>query len=451
MGNSGLLDRFHYGSLREEERWFSFLVLLPAGLQALQIWRLLTRYERPPMTPDAGIFQHIGWLLTEGGRLYVDAWEPKPPLSFQTTAALAVVAGGDMRVYHVLNIVLMALAAVGIVVLVGLLAYHLTQDRYASALAGLSMFLLPGFVVRPAYGFKAKYMVLFAGLLAIYLAVRDRYAASGVAAAASVGYWQLGALFPLVVVGLAAQERDRRAVAEVVAGGLGFAALMFLPVVALWDSGSHMIAQALVIPMLAGGEASLLEKLYAGIIHFKWASPFVLLGVYGLWRGVRTTLGRRDWWVVAGAAWFALLVFFVDFDVGGYTDLIPGLAFVALGLGLFAASLTDDRRRSALGYALAAVLVVNFVAFGGGGLVFSRVETPGPVPMDDLRTNDRAQDLTAVPDDTPDVRYLYWQRSRPETCHYRLSLMEVNWLQRAGDVTSPDCSDLAEVRAVLDR
>jgi hypothetical protein len=33
------------------------------------------------MESDAGIYQHIGWYLTNGGALYIDAWEPKLPLS----------------------------------------------------------------------------------------------------------------------------------------------------------------------------------------------------------------------------------------------------------------------------------------------------------------------------------------------------------------------------------
>lgn len=33
------------------------------------------------MESDAGMYQHIGWSLTNSGALYIDAWEPKLPLS----------------------------------------------------------------------------------------------------------------------------------------------------------------------------------------------------------------------------------------------------------------------------------------------------------------------------------------------------------------------------------
>lgn len=431
-----------------DRNWLFCLILVPLAVQLLEVWRLVSGYDRPPMTPDAGIFQQIGWLLTQGGRLYVDAWEPKFPLPFETTALLASLAGDDMYLYHVLNVLLMVGAAVGCVVLVGLLTRRVTGDRYASTVAAFSMFLLPGFVVRPAYGFKAKYALLFTGLLAIYLCIEDRPVASGAAAAASVGYWQLGAIFPLVVVGLGVQRGDRRTVAGIVGGGVAFSAAMFAPVVLVWESVPQMVAQAILIPALVGGEAPLVEKLLAGAAHFKWASPFVLVGVYGIVSRLRNGWGYRDWWIPACALWFGLVVLFIDFDTGGYTDLIPGLAFVAIGIGLFTNALSTENRRLGLGAAVCIVLIVNTLAFGAVGLVFLPADTPAPESMADLRTNERATALDNVPDDTPDVRYLYWQRDTPETCHYRLSLNEVRWLELAGENLSPDCSDLREVRAV---
>jgi len=443
-------DRFKHvrDVFGEDDNWLVALILVPLGMQLLQVWRLTLGYDRAPMTPDAGIFQQVGWYLTRGGRLYVDVWEPKLPLPFETTAVLALIAGGNMYFYHLLNVLLMILLAIGCVVLVGLLTFRLTADRYASTVAAFSLFLLPGFGVRPIYGFKAKYALLFAGLLAIYLFVTDRPVASGAAAAASVGYWQLGAIFPLVVVGLALQRRSRRAVAAVVSGGVIFTVLMILPVFFVWDAGSQMVAQAAVIPALVGSEAPVMTKILAGGEHFKWASPFIVVGTSGLVIALKDDLGARDWWLPACALWFGFVVLFVDFDTGGYTDLIPGLAFLAMGVGLFATSRSRTDLRVLLGGAVACVVALNLVAFGAVGLVFTPVATPAPESTAELQTNERALELANVPDDTPDVRYLYWQRAIPETCHYRLSSNEVRWLQQVGAQPSTDCSDLAEVRSV---
>lgn len=431
--------------------WERILLVVAVVVEIGTVWRLTWRYDRPPMTPDAGIFQHIGWYLTEGGCLYVDAWEPKLPLSFETTAALSLLAGDDMYLFHILNIALMMGAAVGIVLLVGALTYHLTEDSLASLVAGLSMFLLPGFAVRPAYGFKAKYFLLLTGLLALFFILNDRPLASGIAAAASVGYWQLGAIFPLLVVGLTLRQRDWRAFGAVALGGIGFTILMIAPVILLWESVSQMIAQAVLIPLLIDEKTGLLKRVVAGVVHFKWASPFILLGLYGLWRRLRYHRKAEDWWVFAGAGWFGLIVLFIDFEPSGYTDLITGLAFVAIGVGLLVSTLHSERRRSALTGALLVIVLLNVVAFGSIGLIFSPVDTPAPIPMEDLRTNDRALALSNVPDDTPDIRYIYWNRVRPETCHYRLSLLEVNWLELVGEDLSADCSDISEVRRVLSR
>ncbi|KZX47360.1 DolP-mannose mannosyltransferase [Haloarcula hispanica] len=407
------------------------------------------------MAPDAGIFQHLGWYLTRGGRLYVDAWEPKFPLSYETTEILALLSGGDMYRLHLLSVVLMSGAVCAIVGLVVILVYDITGDDIAAPLAGLSMFLLPGFAVRPAYGFKAKYLLVLCGLLAIYLYTRGYPALSGVAAAASVGYWQAGAIFPLIVVGLAIQRRDTRALERVVAGGLGFTVVMLMPVFLLWHSASEMVVQVLLVPLQTEEHASLLARFVAGVVHFKWASPFVLLGGLGLAHTARCCFtdtegvaGRTEWWIPVGAAWFAFLILFVDFETGGYTDLIPGLAFVAIGIGMIATVLRDRQQAQNLGVVLALVLVVNVAFLGSVGVVFTPVETPGPVPMSDLETHD----LPAAYDEAepvPDVRYIYWQQIEPSTCHYRLSLMELRWLDRVDSSVDSRCLDFGTASARL--
>jgi hypothetical protein len=407
------------------------------------------------MAPDAGIFQHLGWYLTRGGRLYADAWEPKLPLSYETTEILALLSGGDMYRLHLFSVILMSGAVCAIVGLVVILVYDITGDDIAAPLAGLSMFLLPGFAVRPAYGFKAKYLLVLCGLLAIYLYTRGYPALSGVAAAASVGYWQAGAIFPLIVVGLAIQRRDTRALERVVAGGLGFTVVMLLPVFLVWHSASEMVVQVLLVPLQTEEHASLLARLVAGVVHFKWAAPFVLLGGLGLARTARCcftdtdgVVGRTEWWIPVGAAWFAFLILFVDFETGGYTDLIPGLAFVAIGIGMVATVLRDRQQAQYLCVALALILVVNVAVLGSVGVVFTPVATPGPVPMSDLETHD----LPAAYDEAepvPDVRYIYWQQIEPATCHYRLSVMELRWLDRVDSSVDRRCLDLGTARTRL--
>jgi hypothetical protein len=416
----------------------AFLVEMTAYL------RTVIGHDRPPMTPDAAIFQHAGWYMTRGGALYLDVWEPKPPLSYETTALLALVSGGNMALYHLLNVGLMLGLAAGTVVLVGLLADRLTADPLASTVAGLSLFLLPGFALRPALGYKAKYALLFAGLLAIYLALEDRPFAAGVAAAAAVGYWQLSLVFPLVALGIA--WGDRRAVARLVAGGAALSAAMLAPVVSTGGS-TAMLVQAVVVPLSLSEHTPLLVRIYAGAVHFRWAAPLVVVGGAGLLWLARDW--RETWWALAPAGWFALIVLFVDFEVGGYTDLIPGLAFLALGVAAVVDRLREmgrPRARRALVGAVGAVVVFNVVALGGTGVVFDPVDAPEPTPMPDLAENSD-ENVAASPyaGDVPDVRHLYWNAVEPADCHYRYSLMELDWLAHTGGRDACRGGDAAEL------
>lgn len=440
--------------------WLLALPVVATALVELCVLATVTfGSRRPPMTADAALFQHVGWSLSRGSRLYVDVWDIKLPLSYETTELLAILSGGDMLVLHLLSVLLMMGLACGIVWLVIQFTYDVTQDSVAAAVAGFSMLLLPGFFVRPAYGYKAKYPLLFAGLLAVYLYTRGWPALSGVAAAASVGYWQAALVFPCLVVGMALVDRNRKAVGRIVVGGVGCTLLTLLPVFFVWQSTSEMLVQTVLVPLVVSESTPLLTRIVAGVAHFKWASPLVLVGTAGL--GLLTVdivrdrgiAGRDAWWVPVCAAWFAFLVLFVDFEVGGYTDLIPGLAFVALGIGVVTARLDthrlwERRTKQALVTVVAAVLVTNLVFLGSLGLVFSPVQTPDAEPMSELATNERASEAAGV-GQIPDVRYIYWNQQRPPTCHYRLSLMELQWLEESGSGAGDRCLGIEEALSAL--
>lgn len=442
-------------SLTLSSRGIAFPVLTTAAVELYFFAKIALANGRPPMTPDTGIFLHIGWYLTRGARLYADAWEPKLPLSYETTALLALLSGGDVYLLHMSSVVLMMAAACGVVGVVSALVWDITRDRFAASIAGLSVLLLPGFFVRPAYGYREKYLLLLAGLLAIYLYTHGYPALAGASAAASVGYWQAAIVFPCIVVGMALRNRNWEALARTIAGGLAFTAAMILPVVLVWHSTSEMLVQSVLVPLVTEESTPLVTRLVGGAAHFKWASFLVLLGVVGL--GVvavsvlfdrNDPVGRDEWWILAGAGWFGFFILFVDFETGGYTDLIPILAFLAIGLGVVAARLPRGRPRQYLSGAVAAVLVVNIVLLGSLGLVFSPVETPGPVPMSELQSEERATQVEEV-GPVPDIRYTYWNRLEPSTCHYRLSVMEMQWLERTQPYSGKECMDLATARKAI--
>lgn len=64
------------------------------------------------------------------------------------------------------------------------------------------MFLFAAFSIRLGYGFNTKYLLVPAGLLSIYLLFVDgRPFLSSIAVGVSVRFWQLRAVFPLILLG----------------------------------------------------------------------------------------------------------------------------------------------------------------------------------------------------------------------------------------------------------
>jgi hypothetical protein len=436
--------------------WLLLPVFTAVFAELLFFFRITVAEGRPPMTADSGIFQQVGWAFMDGTRLYVDAWAPNPPLSFETTWLLAVISGGSVHVHHVLNVLLMMGSACGIVALVTLLTRNLTGDRYAGAVAGFSTLLLPGFLVRPMYGFTAKYMALLIGLLSIYFAQQNKPTASGVAAGASVGYWQGAILFPVVTLGMMVHRRDWYAFSSVYAGSILAIVCLLAPVALLWDSMPEMLTQTVLVPFVLRGQSTVVSHFIGGVFHFKWASPLVLVGAYGILRiteaifvAEKTRYSLENVWVVLGVGWFGFMAPFVDFEVGGYTDYIPVLAFLAVGIGIAVSRLSATLPRRLVSLAIAVVVVVNVVSLGSLGLVFTPVETPENVSMAELELNDRAFESPHV-QPIPDARYIYWNEAEPTRCHYRLSDVELRWFDRTDGAAGSQCLGLESALDALD-
>jgi len=418
-----------------KNRFVALLASLGVLAHGYVVWAVVAGHSRPPMTRDSALFQHGGWYIADGAAPYLDVWDPKPPLAFEIPAAVGLMTD-DPYLLHLLHVALMVGAAVGSIVLAGLLTRYLTDDPTAGLVGGVSMLVLPGYVVRPALGHKPKYLVLVAGLAALYLFVRGNFVLSGVAAGATAGIWQIGLIYPLVVMGLALHRRQYRTLGEVVAGIALVAVVMLVPVV-LWGAVEAMLVQAVVVPFVNAGGFPIPVRLFFGVYHFKFGAVLVVLGVYGIVRFARleTSVVRREWWVLACAAWFGIVALFIDFNVWSYTDLIPGLPFVAIGLGLLYATLGPRPRQTLVGL-VAAVVVLNVVLLGSFGVLFDPVSVPDP-GEEVTETMDKSADYPPAPESVPEPRWLYWNQQPPENCHLRYSVHELQWIQKTG--TYPSC------------
>jgi hypothetical protein len=412
-----------------DRRWPLVLLAAATAVQGLSVSRALS--TTPPTTNiDAVFFQHAGWYVTQGAIPYLDIWDIKPPLAIETTTALAALAGGDPLALHLSSVGLTAGAAIGCSLLVGVLAHRLTDDGFAAVLAGCTLLTMPAFYRLSANGFRPKYFTLLFGLGALVLTFRNRPLLAGLAAAASAGYWQYGTVFAALTLGIAIQRRDRRTLARQL---LGMALVTATAVVPIALSGAlvPMLVEAVYVPLTTQGAQPATERLGKLLLYLAYALVPVGIGLYGLVadRGQF----RRHWWVYAGATWGGVQILF---DLDSAPDLYLLVTFLALGVALAVARARPAPRRW-LAVAFAGIVLLNTMWVGG--LVANPVESAASADGETtgtLRAISESVDVSR-PGEPPRygisrVRDLYWERRVPESCHYRLSETERDWLEKTG-------------------
>lgn len=385
--------------------WAVGIALVAVPSQVLAAWRLyadLPAGTRPPLR-DSIIFQYIGWYLSRGGRLYVDVWELKPPLPYELTALLSILAGGDPVVAHWLNVTLTATAAVGVALAAGLLVADVTGDATAAFAAGVALYVLPAYHWRAAFGFKVKYFVPLFALLAIYLARRDRPVWAGVLAAGAAGFWQLAVAVPAIVAGIAYDRAGRHGLGRMAVGVAAVLVVGLLPVVH-WGALEAMLTEVILVPLLLAGELGAASPIARAVALLGPAIPVALLGAAGVVVAARRRFGET-WWLAAGTAWFGVQALVVDLDSS--PDLFPVVAFLAVGVGLLLGLETGRQRpAAALLMLLAVTSVVTMGAFGTGD---GPLREPGPTVYEPDR------ELT-LPYTETETAHLYWRGDHPAGC-----------------------------------
>lgn len=378
--------------------------------------------DRPPIGTDPAFFQHTGWYVVHGATPYVDVWDVNPPLTFGVAAALALVAGGNMFALHALSAGLMILVVAAAVLLTGWLAYDVTGDDAAAVVAGFVMLLPPPVYGLPPYGIRSQYLALLFGVLGLALVRRRRPFAAGASVAASAAFWQPSAGLAPLVVGVAAQRGGRSGALWAVAGGGSVAALVVLPFAAA-GALVPMLLQTVAAPLYGHAPFSLPGRGYELVLELGYGVAVAPLAFYGWLRVARDR--RAYWWVPAGGLLFGAQILLVNLN--GSLDLLLWLVFVALGVAIAVES-RPSRRQWAIAAAVGLIVLT-------GPLWHLAPVVPLEPAVEERR--DRAQPdqrpaLAAAESSVPDVRTIYWQKLRPETCHYRLSWTELRWIAGTG-------------------
>ena len=400
--------------------WRRILFAVALAVELLAIAPKLAQ-PRAYIGPDAFVFEYTGWLITQGGVPYLHVWDPKPPLIFEITAGLAWLTGGSPLHLHIVSVLVTSGLAVGSVLLVGELVYHITDNRLASLSAGLSLLTFPTYYLLPAHGIRPKYFTLSFGLFAVYVWLKGYRMAGGGLAAASAATWQLGVIFPAIVVGLTVQ-RYRGDLSRVLAAMATVTILVVTPVV-VRGGGSAMLNQVVLAPLVVEDGGGIIMRLQKGRQVLGFAAPLSILGVWGAGSSLRDGQYRTLWWVPVGLSWFSFQLIQLDFD--GPPDVLLWFAFVALGVGLLTGGADGVRNTQVV-----SVLVVGTLLLSLPWVVQLEFVNPTVVPP--------ANEVVDAE--------LFWGKQFPETCHIRGSRMEDQWLSESLKRT---CAAKLRVRTVL--
>lgn len=399
--------------LHRNWRWALIAITLVSVV--VPMYGTLSQGYPPRIEVDAAFHEHIGWYIMHGGRPYLDVWDIKLPLLYEFMTVLAVIGGGVPWYIHIVSVLVSAASTVGLALIVGQHIYHITQDAVSSMIGGLVLLLMPAFPTLPAYGFREKTPYVLFGLVAIWLAIKQRPFWAGVLGATSMSFHHLGATYA-VLSALLALQQGRRSLLSLTGGFALLMGLSLIPVIA-WNAFPSMLAQAVFAMLLVGGERSDV----VGHVMILW--KFMRLGLsiavlaYG---GIVTALDdiKSRWWVIAGMGVFTLQVLLIDLD--NFPDMIAWLAFIAIGFGLLIWKLSPPWRWAISSLAVALLALSLFSMARIPGLIRAAGGAIGEEPI--------AESLYGL----PNTAYLFWNQVIPETCHYRYGPAQRRWVKQLG-------------------
>ncbi|WP_178915857.1 DolP-mannose mannosyltransferase [Natronomonas gomsonensis] len=414
-----------------DENWLRCLAITAA---VVLVVATVVKFAADPfaVNRDSALFQHAGWYITQGATPYVDFWDLKPPLIYAVTTVLALLSGGNMAVLHVLSVFVAVIAVWSGVVVVGVLTHRLTDDGFAAVVAGLTMFVVPTVYAFPASGIRPKYFAFCFGAAALLLAVEDRPAASGAAAAVSAGFWQLGGGLAILVVAMSFQRGGWRASGRTVAGGLAVAVVVVGPFVAA-GLAIPLFVETVLAPVYGVEGYTIPGRLLAVVVEIGIGGVvFVAVGAYGWLRGFMADR-RRYWWIVLGGIGYTGQIFL---EMQGAIELILLFTFLSVGIGIIVAHAELPSQR----WRVVAVVVVLALA---GGYWAAAPVTPLKDDLEETQSEldgPKYETLPPIPEGAPSMQTIYWEKQQPEMCHYRFGEKQRAFEARmGGDLTKSQC------------
>jgi hypothetical protein len=426
--------------------WERFVVLISIVFNLLGGAKVALYNDSLPASGDAVIFQHVGWYLTEGGRLYSHIFEIKPPVAHETTALLALLTGGDPKLLHVaaigLNIGAVIISAWGIATIV----YNRTNDPVSATTAAVTLFILPFVLEGVWYGFKSKFYVLAFGVLTVVFSDEERWLAVGASSALAAGYWQIGIFFPFLALWLADNSDHPQALLRTVVGGVTIAVIAVAPIVA-WGGVGEMIAAVVVIPMVIGEGTHAI----AAIIPYEYGSAELVLfpaaltiaGMAGRFVTNNKELPQVHAWLLAWVGWFGLSILAFDYESGPDLLLLTGGIAILVGL---TSEFSSDWVKHGTRFMITAVVLITIIT-PGVGAVGAIAFGPGDIPTDVEYSNETASA------GSPTMQRVYWEQLQPTNCYYTAESSGDlrTWIRYTDqDEQRSPCPSLSETLAVIE-
>jgi hypothetical protein len=414
-----------------DENWVRCLAIAAA---AVLIVATVVKFASEPfeVNRDSALFQHAGWYITQGATPYVDFWDLKPPLIYAVTTGLALISGGNMAVLHISAVITALLAVWSGIMVVGMLTHRLTDDGFAAVIAGMTMFVVPTVYAFPASGIRPKYFAFCFGATALLLAVDDRPALAGVAAATSAGFWQLGGPLAPLVVAIGFQRGGWQTAGRTVGGGVAVAVAVVAPFVAT-GLAVPLFVETVIAPVYGVEGYTVPGRLLDVVLEIGIGGVlFVAIGTAGWVRGL-TWDRKRYWWLAVGGFLYTGQVFL---EMQGAIELILLFMFLSVGVGVLIARVPRPSRRWQV------VAVVFLLAVSGGYWAAAPV-TPLKTEIEDTQNDFEGPDyetLPPIPDGAPSMQSVYWEKRHPEVCHYRFGQKQRAFMaQTGGDLRKANC------------
>ena len=259
------------------------------------------------------------------------------------------------------------------------------------------------------------------GLLAILLILNDKFVLSAVSGAIAAAFWHIALIFCVVPILYIIKDRQWKKFAKTSIIILLLITIILLPIIAS-NATNQLVAEVIIAPFLIPEAIKIYDRLENLRFILKFSIIPLSLGIVGFLLAFTEEKYGKPYWLMILSAWFFFQVFLLDFD--GPPDLFAWFTILTIGTGF-----TLDHRPviqwPMVSIVSAGVLVMSIWL---GYVLYTGDTTAWPGFGQEISTGGN-----------PSVSHLnetYWNKTKSESCHIRLSGLEKNFINHVEETRS---------------